>query len=154
MFKSITEKISKIKPQTAATIFLVLSSLLLASAITLTVFFAIDKSKYQTAYGTYLSSPDADQAIRYVVKGIGYEESIGNVPGNWKNGELVEIEYIEDKPESVRSIRSATPYVIAIIASAAATGWAVYIFRKYSVPKKVEKTNTDRTPTEIGGYYS
>lgn len=154
MIKRIIERISKVKPSTAARVFLILSALLLASAITLTVFFAIDKSKYQTAHGTYLSSPETGSSIRYVINGEGYVESIRNVPGSWKNGELVEIEYIEDKPGSVRAIRTATPYVIAIIASIAATGWAVYIFRKYSLPKTVVTKNNDNAPTEIGGYYS
>jgi len=154
MIKRIIEKFSKVNPQTAAIIFLVLTSLLLVSAITLTVLFAVDKTKYQTSYGTFLSSPDADPTIRYVVKGVGYEKSIRNFPRDWESEELVEIEYMEDKPESVRAIRAATPYVIAIIASVAACGWAVYIFMKYAVANRVEKPINDNTPTESGGYYS
>lgn len=154
MNNRIIERFSKIKPQTAAIIFLVLSVLLLASAITLTVFFAIDKSKYEPAHGTFLNSADEGHAMRYVVDGVGYVESIQNVPGNWKNEELVEIEYKTDEPEDVRAIRSATPYVIAIIASAAATAWAVHIYRKYRLPGKVVPEKTASAPTEIGGYYS
>ena len=154
MIKRIFERISKVKPQTAAIIFLVLSSLLLASAITLTVFFAIDKSKYQSASGTFLISPDGDPAIRYVIDGVGYEEDILRFPGSWKNNEYVEIEYMKDEPESVRGRREATPYIIAIIASAAASGWAVYIFLKYGVSGKGASANNDNAPTEIGGYYS
>jgi len=154
MIKRIFERISKVNPQKATIIFLVLTSLLLASSITLTVFFAIDKSKYQTTYGTFLNNPEDGQAIRYVVKGEGYQKSIRNVPGNWKNLELVEIEYIKDEPESVRARRDATPYIIAVIASLAAGGWAVYMFLKYVTPNKGSKPNTDNTPTAVGGYYS
>lgn len=154
MIKRIFEKISGIKPQTAATIFLVLSSLLLISAITLTVLFVIDKSKYESAYGTFLNDKGSSPAIRYVVKGTGYEENIRKIPGNWKNGEYVEIEFIKDNPESVRAIRPASPYVISIIASLAATGFAIYIFRKYSLQKEVKTPDNESTPKEIGGYYS
>ena len=154
MIKRIFEQISKVKPQTAAIIFLVLSSLLLASSIALTIFFAIDKSKYQSANGTFLISPDNDPAIRYVIDGVGYEEDIRNFPGSWKNNEYVEIEYMQEEPETVRARREATPYIIAIIASLAASGWAVYIFLKYAVPEKVSPASNDNAPTAIGGYYS
>lgn len=154
MINRIKDRFSNVKPHTIAIGFLVLASLLLAASITLTVFFAIDKSKYESSHGTFLNSTEEGPAIRYVVKGIGYVEGIRNVPVSWKNQEYVGIEYKKDAPESVRAFRSATPYVIAIIASAAATLWAVYIFRKYPSRKNVAPEMNDNTPTEIGGYYS
>jgi hypothetical protein len=154
MINRIKERISKVKPHTMALCFLVFALLLLVTSITLTVFFAIDKSKYETSHGTFLSTTDNGPAIRYVVKGLGYVESIRNVPGSWKNQALVEIEYKIEEPESVRAIRSATPYIIAIFASAVSTGWAIYISRKYPLLKNNVPGNNDNVPTEIGGYYS
>lgn len=154
MMNRIKDRISNIKPHTISVVFLVFASLLLAASITLTVFFAIDKSKYETSYGTFLSNTEEGPAIRYVVEGFGYVQGIRNIPGSWKDQELVKIEYKKDEPESVRAVRSATLYIIAIIAGVAVTGWAVYIFRKYPSLKNTVTERNDNAPTEIGGYYS
>ncbi len=154
MLNRIKDRFCNAKPHTIAIGFLVFASLLLAASITLTVFFAIDKSKYESAHGTFLSSTEEGPALMYVVKGIGYVEGVRNIPGSWKDRELVEIEYLKGEPESVRGVRSATPYIVAIIASSAATLWAIYIFRKYPSLKNVAPVIDNHAPTESGGYYS
>jgi len=116
-----------------------ISSLFLIALIVLSVFFAINASKYETAFGTVILEENdkgrREVSLLYVVEGEAFVEPWRNAPGKWKHDQLVEIEYYTEDPAQIRLRPSFAPYVVGFLFFGITLAGGVLIM----LPKKIEE---------------
>lgn len=125
------------------TVIIVACAVLLVGLMTLTVFFAIDCTKYSKVFGTVDSNRDdkgrGEVTILYVLEGNAHLEPIDNAPRSWSDEQLVQIEYREDDFSKIRVPASVFPYVLGYLALGAALTAGVLIrlgkFSRKEIPE-------------------
>ncbi len=115
------------------TVIIIACAVLLAGWITLTVFFALDVSKYGKVFGTVdIEKDDRGKravTILYVVEGEARIEPIDHAPGSWTEDQLVEIEYMKEDLSKIRVPVSALPIVSGYLVLGAALAVGILIRR-------------------------